>query len=502
MKKNTLWGVASLLAAGVLLFEATGCDTGNDEYIEETPTTAYSYDTTSVYDGAIWDFSGWTAKVANTIGDTTIGDTTETAITGEIGKSTESSSDDTTLVATNFKGIAGNNTTLGSGYLQASKASTTLATYTKGYYLTLMLGTTSDIYIYGTGAGAAASQRYIAIADADDTLLVYKDNLASGTGYDFQVQAAPAGDYKIYMNGSGICKIDLSEAHTYKAPAEITELVLYQDDAVAADEIASFEAYETTTFAVYNVISDDEKEDMTADAVWTSSDTSVATVSEGVVTGVAAGTAIIRARIGRFYEQRTVTVTASTKTRATFFAADNMPDEATTWASASDSVKTAVLTPTISGGCATVSAATLTWSDTVTDFSDAPTLAASGSATDSYKFGLYWKDSLSATTTADTTVATLTFTVTPASGTVYLNTLSAQTYNGKGNGGMKIKLTAGDGSGTISSTKADSVDSVTLGNIAISEATDVTVEIQIASGKKEVSFGFEDLALAITTSNE
>ena len=74
-----------------------------------------------------------------------------------------------------------------------------------------------------------------------------------------------------------------------------------------------------------NFISESESEDITADAIWTSSNESVATVKAGTVTGVSAGKAIIRARIGRFYDERTVEVTPCKRTQVKFFLKKNIP---------------------------------------------------------------------------------------------------------------------------------------------------------------------------------
>lgn len=500
MKKIRFFGLAALLALG---FGFMGCDGGvaSDEFDaatltgtdaekawqEEVPTNYYEYEETLTGTvDAVWDFSSF----VNGTADTTWGiPASDTAIT-ELEEMEPSSGEGATL------SLYGNVKT-NAEVLQGGKNTSTMDDYanTAKSYLTLTLDDVANIVVKAKGAGATDSARYIVITDADDTPLVYKDNLSSGKDVIFCVKDAPAGTYTIYNNGSSIYYVDCSKsdsADETKEPSQVAELLI----TTAQADIAAFEAYETLTLDVVDTADTDTS--LTADAVWTSSDESVATVKAGVVTGVAAGTAVIRARIGRFYDQRTVTVTASTKTRATFLSASSMPSEATTWATATDAVKEAVLTPMVLGNFATVSNATLTISDAVEEWSDEPTLAAKGGATSSYKFGFYWKDALSANASADTTVATLKFTVTPTSGTVKLNTLAAQTYNGKGAGGAKIKLTAGSDSGTILSTKADSVDSAELGDIEISEATEVTVEIQIASGKKGVSCGVQDLALIIT----
>lgn len=490
------FSIAGLLAAGAMLFATLGCDTAvsEKEWAPEIPTTYAKLDGTNSSDvTAVWDFS--------TLSTTSAGQWDGVISTSEstIKKGTEikpSSGSKAALYAGTFKGKTN------AGVLQSSKGTASLSDLSNAYSLVLNLEADSDVVIKAKGAGAAEAARLIAIyaADIDEDektatatgdALVYKNNLASTKDVWFQLKDAPAGAYMIYINGSSIYSIDTTA--TTSKPAQITALKI----TTAQSDIASFEAYETLTLDV--VDSADASYSLAKDAVWTTSDKSVATVKEGVVTGVAAGTAVIRARIGRFYDERTVTVTKSTKTRATFFAADKMPSAATAWADASDDLKKDVLTPTVVGNFATISEATL---DIATiegnTWSDAPTLAKKDSATNSYKMGFYWKDGLSSGTSYDTTVATLKFKVTPKSGTIKLDTLSAQAYTGKGNGAAKIKLTAGSETGTVSVTKADSVDSVDLGGIAISGETQVTIEIQIANGKNGVSCGIQDLALSIT----
>lgn len=491
------FSIAGLLAAGAMLFATLGCDTAvsEKEWVPEIPTTYAELDGTNSSDvTAVWDFSTLSATSAGQW-DGVIS-TSESTI--EKGKEIKpSSGSKAALYAGTFKGKTN------AGVLQVSKGTASLSSLSNAYSLVLNLEADSDVVIKAKGAGAAEAARLIAIYAADfdkdkktatatGNPLVYKDNLASTKDVLFQLKDAPAGAYMIYINGSSIAKIDTTA--TTSKPAQIKALKI----TTAQSDIASFEAYETLTLDVVDS-ADATSSSLAKDAVWTTSNESVATVKEGVVTGVAAGTAVIRARIGRFYDERTVTVTKSTKTRATFFAADKMPSAATAWADASDDLKKDVLTPTVVGDIATISEATL---DIATiegnTWADAPTLAKKDSATNSYKMGFYWKDGLSSKVSDDTTVATLKFKVTPKSGTIKLDTLSAQAYTGKGNGAAKIKLTAGSETGTVSVTKADSVDRVDLGGIAISGETQVTIEIQIANGKNGVSCGIQDLVLSIT----
>lgn len=74
---------------------------------------------------------------------------------------------------------------------------------------------------------------------------------------------------------------------------------------------------------------DKDGKNVTNDAVWYSSDKSVATVKAGVVSAVSEnseGTVTIRARIGRFYQEREVTFTPCTKQIITTFNSENIPE--------------------------------------------------------------------------------------------------------------------------------------------------------------------------------
>ena len=499
------FSIAGLLAAGAMLFATLGCDTAvsEKELAPEIPTTYAELDGTNSSDvTAVWDFS--------TLSTTSAGQWDGVISTSEstIEKGTEikpSSGSKAALYAGTFKGKTN------AGVLQSSKGTASLSSLSNAYSLVLNLEADSDVVIKAKGAGAAEAARLIAIyaADIDEDentatatgdALVYKDNLASTKDVLFQLKDAPAGAYMIYINGSSIYSIDTTA--TTSKPAQITALKI----TTAQSDIASFEAYETLTLDV--VDSADASSSLAKDAVWTTSDKSVATVKEGVVTGVAAGTAVIRARIGRFYDQRTVKVTPCTKTRATFFSVDNAPSETTElgddWTAESvKAVADKLLTPVVLGGLADISAATIEFNSTnYASWSDKPTALKKsdidGSAYN--KCAVYWKDNNTTygttANTIDMTIATMKFTVTPKSGSVKLASLGFPCQYGRGYG-VKAKIGDTALAGTGKCTKGENTYS--LSDTAISTSTEVTLEFYIPAGTKtQGSVGLQDLALSIT----
>ena len=266
MKKNICSIFASILCSATLLLGIAGCDTGageddpNKGYNAENPTTAKSLGA-DVFDGSVWDFSAF-QKDGGTCGTTEI-NSEEIERKGEITPSSKGGKG-TSLEFTNFKGKGNASPVLNSGYLQSSKSSTANLTNLAGYQLTLTLGTASNIYIKAAGAGAAEAARYLAIADSTDYVLISKENLGSQKTVDFQIQGAPAGAYKIYLNGAAIVKIDLSSAHAFALPPQINKLVLYKGDEVADKNLGSIEAsIDTVKLGAWNVISDTNKVDLT-----------------------------------------------------------------------------------------------------------------------------------------------------------------------------------------------------------------------------------------------
>ncbi len=503
--------IAGLLAAGAMLFATLGCDTAvsEKEWAPEIPTTYAELDGTNSSDvTAVWDFS--------TLSATSAGQWDGVISTSEstIEEGTEikpSSGSKAALYAGTFKGKTN------AKVLQSSKGTASLSSLSNAYSLVLNLEADSDVVIKAKGAGAAEAARLIAIyaADFDEDektatatgdALVYKDNLASTKDVSFQLKDAPAGAYMIYINGSSIYSIDTTA--TTSKPAQITALKITTEQS----DIASFEAYETLTLDV--VDSADASSSLAKDAVWTTSDKSVATVKEGVVTGVAAGTAVIRARIGRFYDERTVTVTKSTKTRVTFFQNANRPaadvDIGTDWSS--DETKKAAVskatTPTTQGKFVTVSDEAFAFSDTAKDMDwndKEPPILKKANAENSYKGGIIcWKNEQSTAWTTDTLFATLTFKAKPTGSKATLQSLDFATPSANSNAShYAVSVTVGSeesekttcGKGTVS---------VTVGK-EISAETEVKVNLYVIgktdtndkSGKAK-SFGFNDVTAIFT----
>lgn len=499
MKKMNRFSIAGLLAAGAMLFATLGCDTAvsEKEWAPEIPTTYAELDGTNSSDvTAVWDFS--------TLSTTSAGQWDGVISTSEstIEEGTEikpSSGSKAALYAGTFKGKTNEKV------LQSAKGTASLSDLGNAYSLVLNLEADSDVVIKAKGAGTAEAARLIAIyaADFDEdektatatgAALVYKDNLASTKDVLFQLKDAPAGAYMIYINGSSIYSIDTTA--TTSKPAQITALKI----TTAQSDIASFEVYETLTLDV--VDSADASYSLAKDAVWTTSDKSVATVKEGVVTGVAAGTAVIRARIGRFYDERTVTVTKSTKTRITLISADSLPTAKTTITDWSADAAKKLLTPKVVGGFATAKdAATIEFADSTTlpltsdgvyampkhDSDDAAT-----------KWGLSWKDNLSADPSDALTEATITLKIKPV-GTKKITGISIASANGKGAGSLSVKATVGSSSVEAKSSTGKNYEVATADfDTPVEISGETTVKFEVINNKKKgMSVSLQDIALIL-----
>ena len=537
--KRTNKFIAAIFAAGAMLAGLMGCDSaledGTKDYKPEVPT--YWAKVGETVDGTVtakWDFSSLTRDNAGqwtdilktydgTLGKgELIDDGTEFEVSEGKGATLTVSAGGNGFKANSGIYTSGTDT----GILQIQKGSVTLSEPAKGYgNLLLKLDSPANVVIKAASASDGDTSRYVGIKAsdkdgkvADDAKYIVKKDVIGKKVVTFAVIGMKAGYYKIYSNGTGFVSIDCSVADDsadLAQPAEVGELVLYMDDAAAPDEVDSFEAYEDITFAAYNKYTDEDgtakEEDLTKEAIWTSSDESVATVKEGVVTGVAPGKAIIRARIGRFYDQRTVTVTASTKTRATFFAKENLPAEkienVLDWSA--DSVKEAaakLLKATVVGDIVTVSDATitfptdekLTWGDK-TPIIDTKEVAAVGyGAAWNKGFGIQLKPNKYNGKDFDQNYefATITFDVTPKSGSAVI----ALKVDAKG--GKNVNFTPTVGSTAKSSVKIGSNagnTSTLFEDVTISEKTTVKIVLSVAdSGKNGVGIGFHDLALSAT----
>jgi len=90
------------------------------------------------------------------------------------------------------------------------------------------------------------------------------------------------------------------------ASLEVTEVILVS--IAVTPESASILLGETKQFTAIGTYSDDSIADITTEAVWTSSDNTVATVEEGLATGLALGTATITAMLDGISESTALSV--------------------------------------------------------------------------------------------------------------------------------------------------------------------------------------------------
>lgn len=327
MKKSIFGKAVALLAAGAMAFTAIGCDTGDDSYLPEVPTTYKAMD--DAFTGNPNVTAKWSFESLNRDGGTD-------PVWGIPLANEEKTYTDKTMVQADKATPVGASLLLNGAWVanakvfQASKKTSTLTGLaTAGGSMTLTLKEQANIVVKAKGAGAAEQARYIAITDAADKLLAYKEGLGSDKDVLFVVKGAAAGTYKIYNNGSAIYYVDCSMSNNneeLRKPAEITLLqIWYGSEEAVESELPAIEAnVDSLQFSAKNVVNG-TSEDLTGDAIWTSSNESVAKVSKGKVTGIAAGKATIRARIGRFYAQKTVTVTPCTKALVTVLAKANLP---------------------------------------------------------------------------------------------------------------------------------------------------------------------------------
>ena len=516
MKKSMFGKAFAFLAAGALIFGAAGCDTGDDSYLPETPTTYTEADAAYAGSGvaAVWNFKGLSATStasSNIWGLARVSPEVEFPETGldsnrSIVQADGSSAEGARLIP---GGLWNTNTDV----LQSKKNTATMsALASAGATLTLELDEQANIVVLAKGAGAAEAARYVAITDEQDNIIISKDNLSSGKDTSFTIKGAAAGTYKIYVNGSSIYYIDLSIASAnLKKPAEINELVLYKGDEKAADALDPVELnVETLSLKAMNVYTNEDgetvAEDNTADALWTSSDESVATVKNGLVTPVAVGKTIIRARIGRFYDQRVVEVGPCMHSLMTFFAAENFPAEETVlgtdWTAASvKDVADKLLKATEIGDVVSVSAATITFYDENVTWAPEPTAVAKTDATGDLSQG--WDKKLGVKMkpnkyngnnfSKDFEFAEITFDVTPASGSATIG-LSIKARGGKN---VNITPTVGsDGKKAVKVGSSTADVSTLFSNVSISEKTTIKVAFSVADENKNgVGFGFQDLVL-------
>lgn len=505
MKKILKTAAAAL--AGMLAIGLAACTDGNDAYNEEVPTTYGEVDATYAGAGitAKWDFSqdawGLTSDEAPF----------PTAGIDEATKGIKladgSVPADAVLVPS---GAWKKNTNV----LQSKNSNTqSLEKYDDaGGILKLTLKQPANIVVKGKGAGPAQASRFIIIADKAGAKLAYKASLSSGKDVDFIVKGATAGEYTIYVNGASIYSIDLSAASdALKKPAEITELKLFNGSSEAPAEIPSFEVYESVTFAAMKVISEDNSDDITVDATWTSSNENVATVKDGIVTGTGVGTAVIRARVGRFYDERTVTVTESTKTIITFISGDKLPTTDVLLLTKGNDTKTVddflkaeelkpLLQNTVLGGFATATGATLAFDSKFAfltgDNAKAGFLKKGDIGAGDGSFGLYWRSANYVSVPSSLEEATFTFKVTPTGTSAKLSKLTALTSSNKGSGSHKLKVTVGDKEFTSGFNRPAAITDIDLEELEITAETEIKVSVEVMTNGTRT--GLQDLKLYVT----
>ncbi|MDE6032062.1 MAG: Ig-like domain-containing protein [Oscillospiraceae bacterium] len=133
------------------------------------------------------------------------------------------------------------------------------------------------------------------------------DGITWTTSNNQVATVAPDGKVTAVASGTATITATSTADTTKKAECEVT--VTNPATAIAIDETASILVGATKTLAVTTTPTGADELTYT----WTSSATDVATVANGVVTGVAAGEAVITVKAGTLEATCTVTVTAETK---------------------------------------------------------------------------------------------------------------------------------------------------------------------------------------------
>ena len=350
MKKTNFWGFASILVVGALLFGLASCDTGagSDDaekaYNAEIPSTYYP--STKFSTDASENASTVTAKwtfTDNGIYATAFATSSTPAYTGTVVEPNEGSG--ATLVpgatfncridsAARPKGNSVDSALTADscmGALNFAKGTVTADDWSNASTATLTLSGQSNIKILALGSGTQDSTRGVAIADSDDNFLAYKLSMGNTTDTLLQVQAAPAGKYTVYANGVRIYLIDVSYDSTIVPVTGIDSLRI--DDGLITDygqiETAGGDGNYAVSLEVGQTLSLKAKtgDGDASGLTWYTSDSSVATVSDGLVKAVAAGETTIRARFGKTWTDGAVvvTVTDNEYKRVTYFAGSSIP---------------------------------------------------------------------------------------------------------------------------------------------------------------------------------
>lgn len=313
------------LAAIALAFNFAACDSGNDEYIPETPTTYREFNATG--NGvctAHWTFATDKASIG----------ASEVSLEGKEIPADEGTG--ATLVGANGLGIKYGVDSAGNAGLQAGRKSVVLEENPgDGPALELTTTVQTNLTFKVAGAGAADPSRIFLITDKDGENLVWKSNLASVTSIDattvFHLKGAPAGVYYIYFNGSKIWEINASATDN-----DVAKPLPYSSDEEWS--ISSDKPDDTFTAITQNAqitLKDEDSRDVTNSAVWkimSGEDIAKVDLSGKVSANSAAseGAVVVRGRIGRFYKDITLTINKnddllSVDTYVTTVASGNLP---------------------------------------------------------------------------------------------------------------------------------------------------------------------------------
>ncbi|MGN0718146.1 hypothetical protein [Treponema berlinense] len=291
------------IAAIALAFNFAACDSGNDEYIPEKPTTYREFNATG--NGvctAHWTF----AKDKASIG------ASEVSLEGKEIPADEGTG--ATLVGANGLGIKYGVDSAGNAGLQAGRKSVVLEENPgDGPALKLTTTVQTNLTFKVAGAGAADPSRIFLITDKDGENLVWKSNLASVTSIDattvFHLKGAPAGVYYIYFNGSKIWEINAKSSDN-----DVTKPNPYVEEDVNNWSISADKpTFTAITQAAQITLKDQDGNDVTNSAVWkVMSGADIAEVDgTGNVkakTAASEGSVSVRGRIGRFYKDITLEI--------------------------------------------------------------------------------------------------------------------------------------------------------------------------------------------------
>lgn len=323
LKSKFLKFSAFSLAAIALAFNFAACDSGNDEYIPETPTTYREFNATG--NGvctAHWTFA--TDKASIGASEVSLKDKEIPADEGT----------GATLVGANGLGIKYGVDSAGNAGLQAGRKSVVLEENPgDGPALKLTTTVQTNLTFKVAGAGAADPSRIFLITDKDGENLVWKSNLASVTSIDattvFHLKGAPAGEYYIYFNGSKIWEINASATDN-----DVAKPLPYSSDeewSISSDK----NDFIAITQNAQITLKDEDDRDVTNSAVWkimSGEDIAKVDLSGKVSANSAAseGTVVVRGRIGRFYKDITLTINKnddllSVDTYVTTVASGNLP---------------------------------------------------------------------------------------------------------------------------------------------------------------------------------